>query len=339
MGTIDRSFRGDIETIIAKMLAKDPARRYQSVAEVDADIERHLQDVPISARPATIFYRMRRFTKRNRRFIATSAIVVGLIGTVVGVSWAVSANRGKQELYNDAGISSRAGEHFNRVFGALLESLGHEQRRAVKPRLLEAEGSGQKQLCDDPEALVEFYNRMGRIYWFYFLDFDLAAQRYSSALELGERLYGKRGERTLRFANVLGDVLRDAGEFTRAEKLARTWREFSEGQYGRDNETTTRFATNLADALAGNGEWNEAEELYRETLTIQKRILPHTHPDIPETMNSLASVLLAVGKYAEAWQLAEDTVKQQRLNAVRRRRVQSLDDNTGELRALTTRGS
>src|SRR5262245_32196982 len=46
LSLISRSYRGDIETIVAKALEKDKARRYGSSAELAADIMRYLKDEP-----------------------------------------------------------------------------------------------------------------------------------------------------------------------------------------------------------------------------------------------------------------------------------------------------
>lgn len=83
-----RSLRGEVETIVAKALEKDPARRYSSVSELAADIRRHLADEPISARPASMLYQVRKFARRNRPLVggiiaAVLALVVGLIGTLL----------------------------------------------------------------------------------------------------------------------------------------------------------------------------------------------------------------------------------------------------------------
>src|SRR5688572_18696777 len=51
LSTIDRRYRGDIETIAAKALEKDKTRRYSSAAELEADIKRELDDEPIVAAP------------------------------------------------------------------------------------------------------------------------------------------------------------------------------------------------------------------------------------------------------------------------------------------------
>ena len=50
LGSINASYRGNIETIVAKALEKDKTRRYSSAAELASDLRRHLQDEPILAR-------------------------------------------------------------------------------------------------------------------------------------------------------------------------------------------------------------------------------------------------------------------------------------------------
>ena len=49
LGSINTIYRGDIETIVAKALAKEKERRYQSAAELAADARRYLADEPITA--------------------------------------------------------------------------------------------------------------------------------------------------------------------------------------------------------------------------------------------------------------------------------------------------
>ncbi|MBL8990743.1 MAG: serine/threonine protein kinase [Phycisphaerae bacterium] len=51
LSTIARVFRGDVETIVATALAKERHRRYQSAADLGADVRRFLAGEPLSARP------------------------------------------------------------------------------------------------------------------------------------------------------------------------------------------------------------------------------------------------------------------------------------------------
>ena len=64
--SVSRIYRGDIETVVAKAMEKDKARRYASVADLAADIRRHLKDEPIVARPASVSYQVYKFARRNR---------------------------------------------------------------------------------------------------------------------------------------------------------------------------------------------------------------------------------------------------------------------------------
>jgi hypothetical protein len=60
-----RVFRGDLDTIVAKALKKNPPERYASVAALADDLHRYLRDEPIAARPDTIAYRSTKFVSRN----------------------------------------------------------------------------------------------------------------------------------------------------------------------------------------------------------------------------------------------------------------------------------
>jgi WD40 repeat protein/predicted Ser/Thr protein kinase len=93
LGSIDPSLRGDVETIVAKALEKEPARRYQSAAELAADLRRALNHEPILARPPTALYQLRKFARRNKGLVAgvAGAFVALLAGTVVSLVFAVRA--------------------------------------------------------------------------------------------------------------------------------------------------------------------------------------------------------------------------------------------------------
>ncbi len=81
-GSIDRSLRGDLETIALKALEKVPGRRYQSVAAFSEDIERYLTDQPILARPASALYQLRKLVARHRLFAFFLVAMVSMVTTV-----------------------------------------------------------------------------------------------------------------------------------------------------------------------------------------------------------------------------------------------------------------
>ena len=88
LGSINPELRGDVETIVAKALEKDPARRYRSAADLAADLRRWLDHEPILARPPSALYHLHKFARRHKGLVggvvATGvALVLGLVGTIL----------------------------------------------------------------------------------------------------------------------------------------------------------------------------------------------------------------------------------------------------------------
>jgi serine/threonine-protein kinase len=84
----------DVETIVVKCMEKDPNRRYGSAKEVAEDIQRYLDGDPITARPVTITYRLRRkLTKHKWPAVSigiASVLVIVLIALWLQARWAAS---------------------------------------------------------------------------------------------------------------------------------------------------------------------------------------------------------------------------------------------------------
>ena len=75
LSSISRTYRGDVETIVAKALEKDKARRYASAAALAEDIRRYLADEPIAARSATATYQLQKFARRHKALVGGTAVV------------------------------------------------------------------------------------------------------------------------------------------------------------------------------------------------------------------------------------------------------------------------
>jgi serine/threonine protein kinase len=79
----NRSIDRNLDAICLKCLEKDPARRYHSAAALSADLERWLAGSPISARRPSSTERFSRWYRQNRKSIAFSAILTGLVTVFV----------------------------------------------------------------------------------------------------------------------------------------------------------------------------------------------------------------------------------------------------------------
>jgi serine/threonine protein kinase/Tol biopolymer transport system component len=79
-----RLLRGDIDTIVAKALKKNPRERYPSIKAFADDLQRYLRHEPISARPDAIAYRASKFIRRHRSSAtATLLVTLALMSTAI----------------------------------------------------------------------------------------------------------------------------------------------------------------------------------------------------------------------------------------------------------------
>jgi eukaryotic-like serine/threonine-protein kinase len=79
-----RVLRGDLDTILAKALKKDPSERYASVGAFADDLRRYLNCEPIKARPDTLMYRAGKFARRHRAGLFI--VVLALVGVAAGIT-------------------------------------------------------------------------------------------------------------------------------------------------------------------------------------------------------------------------------------------------------------
>jgi tetratricopeptide (TPR) repeat protein len=83
--------RGEVDWIVLRALAKDPAQRYQSALDLADDLRRYLRGDAVLARAPTAGYLLRKFVGRHRLLIGAAAVVsAALIGTTV---WSIEMTR------------------------------------------------------------------------------------------------------------------------------------------------------------------------------------------------------------------------------------------------------
>jgi len=84
-----RALQGDMDTILARALRKDPAERYANAADLAEDLRRWLDHEPVLARRDTAAYRIARFVRRHARAVvaAGSAGALALGGGAAVALW------------------------------------------------------------------------------------------------------------------------------------------------------------------------------------------------------------------------------------------------------------
>ncbi len=130
-----RRLRRDLDWIVMKCLEKDRARRFESAAALAADVQRHLDNEPVLARPSGGFYRVFKSIQRNR--VAWAAGVLGATALIAGT--AVSAWQA---------VRARSAEHQQSLLREQTEAGNRELRRTVS--LLELDRAEEFFRSGDP---------------------------------------------------------------------------------------------------------------------------------------------------------------------------------------------
>lgn len=140
-GQWHRALSQDLDHIVLKAMAQDPNERYSSVDGLRDDIERHLESLPVRARPSSWTYRASRFGQRHAKQIALAMagvliLVAGLIGTDMGrrnalkeasIGWGAHSQARRAAQVLDQAILEVAArnpplrEHFINKFEEFLE--------------------------------------------------------------------------------------------------------------------------------------------------------------------------------------------------------------------------
>ncbi len=78
--------RGDLDWIAMKCLEIPRQRRYDSASALAADVQRHLDNEPVSAGPPSTVYRLGKFARRHQTALATATVFVVLLVGATGFS-------------------------------------------------------------------------------------------------------------------------------------------------------------------------------------------------------------------------------------------------------------
>lgn len=151
--SLRRSLRGDLDWIVLRAVATEPARRYETVVALAEDLHRALAMEPIQARPPSFGYVASRFAQRHARSLAAVGLVV--LALVGGLAVAIAgwrAARSDRDAARAATIREQATSHA--LADRLHESLVEQGRSAASAGTLRAARDQLwSALADRPDSL------------------------------------------------------------------------------------------------------------------------------------------------------------------------------------------
>ncbi len=157
-----RALRGDLDTIVAKALKKNPQERYASITAFADDLRRYLGHQTISARPDTFAYRARKFVRRHRAPVTAAALVIAGLsaGLYVANQQRIAAERRFRQLRE---LSKKVFD-LDKAIKNLPGSTEARQRLvSASVEYLEGLSSDARGDLDLAQEVGEGYWRVGRI--------------------------------------------------------------------------------------------------------------------------------------------------------------------------------
>jgi WD40 repeat protein len=141
--------RGDLDWIVMKALAKERDRRYETANAFAADVERFLNDEPVSAGPPTLGYKFRKFVHRNRARVTVAAVLLlALLAGVTVSTWqAIRATRAESNALDAQGKATTALTAAERS-----KQEADEQRRKAETQAASLAVDIDLKYCEDGEV-------------------------------------------------------------------------------------------------------------------------------------------------------------------------------------------
>jgi len=125
--------RGDLDWIVMKCLEKDRARRYETANGLALDVERHLRDEPVVARPPSRTYRLAKLVRRHKLvFGAAGTVAAALISGIAVSTWLFVQERQAHEKETAWRMAAEQSDHDASVASARAQTAAEKLRRNLE---------------------------------------------------------------------------------------------------------------------------------------------------------------------------------------------------------------
>ena len=246
-----RALRGDLDTIVGKAMRKAPADRYASADALADDLRRHLDGLPIAARPATVGYRVRSFVRRHPVGVgATALVALALLLGLAGTTWqARVAAAERDRAQSEADRANQTADFLRGLFAASDPYNPDAEGDTLRARTLLLRGAAR-------------------------LETELAGQPAVRAALLHE----------------IGVSLRGLGQLAAADSLLAAAEALQLAHLGPASPDLGTTLYERSVTLDGLGDYDGVTATARRALAVRRAALAPGHPDLGQAMDWLATV-------------------------------------------------
>ena len=291
-----RHLARDLDRVVFKALAFDPAERYPSADALGEDLARCLDGRPIRARKPTLVYRTAKLVRRHPLSAAAAAVaaIAAIAATLLSLRLADSLASERRQRERAEEISSFLETLFEHADPRQAGSEGVTVREVVEAgrrRLAELDDRPllQATLMD---TLGKAELNLGRL--------DEAEELLSSALEMRRRHLDPRHPEVAESLDHLSRLRRARGDYPDAAALAHESLDLRIEALGENHPKVAESRSSLGAVAVQVGQLEDAADHYRQALDIRRRAFGAEHERVAESLSNLGVVLVRLGRTEEA---------------------------------------
>ena len=169
---VTRMLRGDLNAMVMKAIGSRVEDRYNSVLHFELDIQRFLENRPISARPPSLGRRLVKSIRRNRTAVAALALVLIVLTTATWVSNSLRRRAREAEAAaltdrNSAILASSRATRASRLLEETILSANPYRNGSTIGIVNILDGVAQRvttELVDEPALAAELHYKLGQTY-------------------------------------------------------------------------------------------------------------------------------------------------------------------------------
>ncbi len=301
--------KGDLDWVVLKCLEKDREKRYESANDLAGDLQKHLEDRPVTACPPSMSYRVKKYVQRHKAgVIAGSIVLLALVGSIVGISVAlyraVKAERlAREEVELQKELTAFIEKY---VIGGIdpdeRAGMGLPTNSDVRARdLLEqaARQLDQGLFSGKPKTEAALRLTVGKAFISLAMG-EEGLKHTKRADELRREHYGPEHPDRLESARHYAEAIGLAGDGAGAEAMYRFVWEKRKKVLGEDDEQTLKTLRDLILLKQGGKNADETEELHKELLRLLLRKYGENNKEVAKARITTGDFSFEKGQFEEA---------------------------------------
>jgi eukaryotic-like serine/threonine-protein kinase len=306
-----KEVRDDLDWVVMRCLEKAPSRRYQTVSELIADLDRYLRHKPVLARSPTLAYTFRKLARRHR--VAFAAGLATAIFLFFITAFAVIMTIQAQRIASERDLAERERQGAEKVSNvalnvfAIADPFQSFTNEVSAPAVLDqAAKSIQRELHDQPIPRARLLRAVGLAY-IRRGEFKPAIEYLRDSAHVLGQLRGAESE-ALKATIDLSSALRMSGDLHAARRALSDAEDFAQAFGLLRSAAYAQLLLNRGRIYQTESRIQEAKADYERSLRLYRDVVGARSVEVAEVLSELSTTYIWTDDNVLAEQTARESI-------------------------------